>query len=256
MKNYTLGCIICTKDRPDDILRLLKALTEQYRQPNEVIIVDASFEDTLEDVLYVQKDTGHTQFPFRLVYIHSEPGLTKQRNIGVKASKADILVFLDDDTLPDRFYLSYLEKVFEEDEGHEIGGAMGRITEERGSKWDTFLRKLAIYYARLFLLTRPGVGRIQISGFPTHPFLNNSSKGRLDVEVLSGANMAYRRQVFEQGYWFDEWFSSYSYMEDVDFSYRVSRCWRLVYEPKALIRHLVSPSARLRRREKKKNAYC
>ena len=49
--------------------------------------------------------------------------------------------------------------------------------------------------------------------------------------------MAFKREVFSK-YLFDERLTDYSYMEDVDFSYRVSREYKLIYQPEAKLEHL------------------
>ena len=71
-----------------------------------------------------------------------------------------------------------------------------------------------------------------MSGFPEH---RNDNKLAL-VEVLTGCCMVYSRDVFSK-YSFDETFSGYSYLEDVDFSYRVSKEFILVYQPYAKLKH-------------------
>jgi GT2 family glycosyltransferase len=56
------------------------------------------------------------------------------------------------------------------------------------------------------------------------------------VEVLSGCNMTYPREVFLQ-FFFDETLTGYSYMEDIDLSFRISRNYPLYYQPKARLEH-------------------
>jgi hypothetical protein len=52
--------------------------------------------------------------------------------------------------------------------------------------------------------------------------------------------MLWRRQVLQE-YKYDEWFQGYSYFEDVDFSYRVSRKYKLMIVADAKVQHLSPP---------------
>ena len=51
-----------------------------------------------------------------------------------------------------------------------------------------------------------------------------------EVELCSGGNTSYLREVFEE-FFFDEEFDGYAPMEDIDFSYRVSRKYKLIVDP-------------------------
>jgi GT2 family glycosyltransferase len=87
-------------------------------------------------------------------------------------------------------------------------------------------------FRKAFFLTQEGRGNIKPSGFPAH--CNGDSPAF--VEVLSGALMAYRREAFGNAE-FDTKLIRYAYMEDVDFSYRISRYFRLFYQPLACAEH-------------------
>src|SRR5262249_14365311 len=93
-----------------------------------------------------------------------------------------------------------------------------------------FLRRVA---CRLFLLDTYGRGVVKRSGRPDYAF---SPRSRMEVELLSGCNMAYRREVLDV-LSFDERLSGYALGEDLQFSYRVSRRWRLVLTPDARLEH-------------------
>ena len=58
----------------------------------------------------------------------------------------------------------------------------------------------------------------------------------MEVELLSGCNMSYRREVLE-ALRFDERLDGYALGEDLQFSYRVSRRWKLVLTPHACLDH-------------------
>jgi GT2 family glycosyltransferase len=66
----------------------------------------------------------------------------------------------------------------------------------------------------------------------------------VEVECMRGLCMAFRREVFDHER-FDEALVGYAFKEDVDFSYRVSRRYRLLQVPKARCAHLESSAGRL-----------
>ena len=69
--------------------RTLASIESQSMLPDEVVVVDSSADGQVKEVVV------RSSLP--TLYIHSDPGLTRQRNKGVTASSGDILVFLDDD---------------------------------------------------------------------------------------------------------------------------------------------------------------
>lgn len=237
-----ISVIICTKDRKNDLFQAIRSIESQTRLPDELIIVDASTsQDYKNDLLNKFKKLD-------IKYLHTGPGLTKQRNLGILASSGELIIFFDDDVILEPEYIFFIEQIFLNDVENKIGGAMGRIT---NIKKKTLFFNLIQFFSKIFLLTSEGDGTLKISGLPTHPFTLNYNRP-IEVEVLSGCQMAYRQEVFKHEK-FDEFLSSYSYLEDVDFSYRIfKRGYKLIYQPKALIEHKIAPQSRIPKKEKKK----
>jgi len=86
-----ISVIICTRNRFDDFRKTLQSLTQQSRLPDELIVVDSS--DNLQIEGYLKSMELQVSFH----YFHTNPGLTFQRNHGVKKSIGDLLFFFDDD---------------------------------------------------------------------------------------------------------------------------------------------------------------
>lgn len=174
----------------------------------------------------------------KIKYIHSTVCLTAARNLGVKHSNGDILFFFDDDVILDKNYIKEVIKVFRNDKDDSIAGVMGKITNIKAhmSPLNTTLR-------HLFFLGYFGNGRLTSSGIATSvQHMNRITK----TSSLSGCGMVYRRKVFRE-FLFDENLgkhSGYCYREDLDFSYRVSRKYILVYTPFAKLQHLEAKTAR------------
>ena len=127
-------------------------------------------------------------------------------------------------------YLETIKNTFEELANYNIGGISGRITNIKTERQfiDLFLKKI-------FFLTEYGKGNIKLSGFPA--FRNDPKLAR--VKVLTGCCMAFDRKVFHK-FKFDEMLAGYSYMEDTDFSYRISKQFNLLYQPNAKLQHFAT----------------
>jgi GT2 family glycosyltransferase len=64
------------------------------------------------------------------------------------------------------------------------------------------------------------------------------------VELITGYSMNFRRKFIENDL-FDEFFTGYSFREDVELSYRISRKTKLVLIPEARFQHNSSPTNRI-----------
>jgi GT2 family glycosyltransferase len=222
--NSIISVIVCTKDRKDELNRFIQSLDKQTVLPTELIIVDASKNTKTAKYINDIKQSPN----YIIKYIKTDPGLTRQRNIGIKASNGKYIYFFDDDVVIANDFIEVIINTFNEFKSMNIGGITGRITNipVKNSFIDQLVKKL-------FFLTAHGNGRLKLSGFPAHQISDQLKF----VEVLSGGCTAYVRDVFKK-YAFDEILSGYSYLEDVDFSYRVSSTFKLIYQPKAKLKHL------------------
>lgn len=91
--NLRSSVIIPTYNRPNSLGRALASLSAQEVASDsyEVIVVDDGSSDQ------VDKDLSK-EFPLSLRLLsQSREGATKARNLGAKASRADVLIFMDDD---------------------------------------------------------------------------------------------------------------------------------------------------------------
>lgn len=231
MSAILTSVILCTRNRPDDVKNFLKSLARQTCPPNELIVVDSS-EKTLNNNPDFNLLFDNKIFPgTKLIYRHSDPGLTLQRNIGISLTHAEVIYFFDDDTILNPDYLEKMNEIFIN--YPEYGGGMGYVTNLEPKK--TGLGRI---FRQIFLLQRDySSGKFTASGMPTHTY--GITKFR-DIEVLGGCCMAYRSYVFFKNR-FDENLRFYGAMEDCDFSKRVSQNCKLFYNPEAKLQHLQSP---------------
>lgn len=233
-----ISVIICTRNRFDDFTKTLPSITAQTRLPDELIIVDSSDEKKLEEYF------STTKLPFVVRYFHTQPGLTLQRNHGIRECQNDLIFFFDDDVGLDKNYLAEVEKVFANDTNREIGAVGGKIIEKLPSSTQLKLEQFTFYVLRLiFGVVGTHNGKFYPSGMPSHPRRNQPSGY---IECLSGCCMAFRREVFEKAK-FDEALAHYGLMEDVDISKQtLDAGYKIYYQTSATLIHNESPMNRLK----------
>ena len=224
--------IVATCNRLPEILRLIDSLLIQTKLPQELIIIDSSDKSLKQIAQFQEKIQKIQSFEIFIIY-SSVKSLTYQRNIGIKKSKGQILYFFDDDIILDKNFLLEMSRIFENQPSYM--GGMGNIFEKR-DKFFFYKIILGIYSFghRIFFLEGGSKGgKFSLVGFPNHP---HGSKIFMEVECLSGCCMVYKKMVFENMQ-FDTYLSNYSYMEDCDFSRRVSLQHKLFYNPRSICEH-------------------
>lgn len=221
MYKEKLGIIIATKDRHNDLRRFFVSLSSQGVKPDQIVVVDAGSkkcEDVLKDFPTLKTDYTHI----------TPPSLTRQRNTGIKMLRDDITLaaFFDDDI---EFIRDSLKEMmdFWENTGPDTGAAAFNNMSERHKKPGL--------HGKLFYIGHDTPGRILPSGFQSIPC---SLDRTLRVDWLIGCSMVYRKDVFKE-FIFDEWFDGYARYEDVDFSYRVGRKYKMFVVCGAKVLHHV-----------------
>lgn len=233
-----ISIIICTRNRFDDFSRTLPSITAQTRLPDELIVVDSSDEKKLEEYL------GSLNLPFPVKYFHTQPGLTLQRNHGIRESKGDLFFFFDDDVDLNKNYLAEVEKVFANDTKYAIGAVGGKVIEQVPSSVRLKFERFVFSTLRfIFGVVGTRNGKFYPSGMPSHPYPNQPSGF---IECLSGCCMAFRREVFDKAK-FDESLAHYGLMEDVDISKQtLDAGYKIYYQTSATLIHNESPMNRLK----------
>ncbi len=238
----TSSFVICTKDREEDLRKALRSIAAQSKLPDEVVIVDSGQDEELGGRLV---DEVPSQIKF--CYVRSIPGLTVQRNVGIKNSTGDVIMFIDDDVVLEPGYVESVLAVFSQDKEGVIGAVQGRITNAEphsNDKQSVFLRLSRVFrrsMSRLFLLSDQGKGRLKASGFPSFTYRSETPGF---VECLAGGCMSFRRSVFEK-IRFDEALVGYGCWEDVDIARQLLRAgYRIYYAPSARLAHYPSSSCR------------
>jgi len=229
---HNLAVVIATKDRPDDLDLTLTSIAHQRYKPDEVIIVDGG-ERTIENVI--------KRFPGLAVkYIRSyPPSAVIQRKLGIKAvsDEATLVAIMDDDIELRSGSLETMMNFWEKAEEDIAGASFHMINHPQ------------LFASRLkssTLAARSGLysqvkGIVLSSGFQT---MVGSVNKNISVEWLGLGAVIWRKTVFDN-FSFDDWFRGYSYLEDLDFSYRVGKQYRLMVVADAGYYHYSSEAGRL-----------
>jgi len=229
-----IAFVVATKDRPKDLKKMLQSLSDQSIHPEQIIIVDAS----VEPVENITKEF----YKLNIKYIrHPWPSASKQRNMGIKALGPDIKLigFLDDDIV---FESRAMEKMFDfwRQAPEELGGASFNLknfqtTAGAGTK---LKRSLIVQWLGIYSRQK---GVVMPSGW--HTLTGTVSKTTF-VQWLPTTASVWRRDIFET-FRFDEYFDGYSYLEDLDFSFSVSKKYKLAVLAEASFYHFPSPFGRI-----------
>jgi GT2 family glycosyltransferase len=214
-KRLYFSVLIPTLGRPAELRATLTSVLACDPAPDEVIVVDG---DEARSAEAVASELG-------VGYLASEPGLTRQRNMGLAVATGDVVVFADDDVRLETSVFAVLAEAYGEP---DVIGATVRVAEpeeERLGGPRSPLRRLVL---------RGSEGAFTRFGYPR--YLRSADLPR-DVEYMSGCFMTARREsALEIG--FDEQLTGYALAEDEDFSYRLSRLGRIRYLPQATVLHL------------------
>lgn len=258
----TLSLVVCTLERPHCVERLLKATLAGERVPDEIIIVDASgaagYADLADRLAALSADVVQ-----HLPVADHERGLTRQRNVGIKASAGRYIAFLDDDCVPESGYFAELVAAAERhpgavgiggwlDEGQwrrvAAGTQVSAASDVLGSTlvvggWRRLVGVRWRVRQRLGLAPPLEPGRVpaQGHGWPVSYLAPNSDDVAVDC-FMGGASL-WRRELFEVT-GFSNWFEGYGLYEDQDFCLRARGHGQLIVTPAARVRHLHEPSGR------------
>lgn len=223
----TLSIVIGTKDRPQSLARCLQSIVAQTEHPDEVLIVDDGQLDKDRTVQPLSQ-AGITARYFNKSH---DRGLTKSRNLGIRQSGGEVVLFLDDDVVLDPRYLAAIKDVYRS--RPDAGGVGGRLA-------NASLPKLKQLFLRFFLLDSARDGAVLPNGIGV---LVRDIRTVTPVEWFSGCNMSFRRGVFSE-FMFDEAFRGNGWGDDRDFSYAVSRKYPLLATPQAVLDHMEDPAGR------------
>ena len=225
----SLTVAICTKDRPEGLVRCLRSLREMECPPGaapvEVIVVDNAPSDGRTRAA-VEAEPGVRYFR------EQKAGLNFARNRALAEASGELLAFFDDDVVVDRYWLRGLVGAWAE---HADAAAFTGL-----------ILPYELETPAQCLFEESGGFRSAFrAGFDTArygPRLAGNSRYPVEAGIFgAGANMVFRRDVLLTLGGFDEALDTGAPLPgggDLDIFYRVVRAGHpLVYEPACLVFH-------------------
>jgi glycosyltransferase involved in cell wall biosynthesis len=220
MMTPAVSIIICTRDRAESLDQTLKSF-EAVNAPAglrpEILVVDNGSTDHTPAVV---RKHSVAKIPIRYL-LESSPGQSKARNAGIAATRADVILFTDDDVVPAP---DWLESIAAPLLRRECDGVVGRI-------------ELAKEICRSWMTPQHQISLAVCDG------------PREGVLQLVGANMGFHRSVLDRVPEFDVELGpgAFGFADDTLFSWQlVEAGFRLCFVPEASVIHRPDP-ARLTR---------
>lgn len=178
----------------------------------EIIVIDNASTDNIEEV--VKKMASPFKGSLRYVF-EAKKGLSHARNKGIEEARGDIISFTDDDCVADRNWLKEVAQTFKDQGAHAVLGRIILSTPIPKDAW----------YPEWFIRERFA-----------HVDYGDRVK-QLDGESMVGANMSYRRELFEKYGRFNS-NPIFHLCDDSEFSSRISKNGaKKMYCPGAIIYH-------------------
>lgn len=184
----------------------------------EVVVVDNGSSDGVET--FLQSLGGDVQ----VIRNEQNLGFSKACNQGARAARGEFLVFLNNDTVPLKGWLSAL---VDEVRTHADVAVVGsKLLFEDGT-----IQHAGVAFSREWFL-------------PYHMYRGGDAQAacvsrRRELQCVTAACMLVRRTVFQQVEGFDEGYRNG--FEDVDLCLKINKLqWKIVYQPKSVLYHLES----------------
>jgi GT2 family glycosyltransferase len=220
--------VVLNWNTSNETIECLKSLENQTYKNFEVILIDQGSQreeqEKLKDFLKKEKNLR-----IRFIQNKRNVGFCEGNNIGIRKSRGDILVFLNNDTIVDRYWLENLVKPFD---NPKVGVTGSKIFLYDGKRNDT------IQYAGGKLTFLDAV----MEGAGTK---NKKEYDKMKETFWAmGASFAVQKKIFDE---LDELFPKeyFMYFEEVDLCWRIKNLgYMVVFCPKSVVYHKGSVSAK------------
>ena len=214
-----VSVVICTRDRASWLKTCLEHLKGQYCQPREILVVDNAS---------VTGETRSVAEAFNVRYIREDrPGLDIARNTGARAARGAIVAYTDDDTKADKYWIYRVAETFRDPAIAAMTGLVIAASLETEAE---------VIFEKFWPFNRGYVEKIYDNDF----FSASLDHGPPVWEIGAGANMAFRKSIFDEIGYFDERLDvgAAGCSGDSELWYRTLACGHAIrYNPLAVVTH-------------------
>jgi glycosyltransferase involved in cell wall biosynthesis len=179
-----VSVVICTRNRASDLHKCLDLLTKLRCHPEEIIVVDnAPTDESTLDVVKLFADVTYVKEP--------RAGLDIARNTGAVSAKGQIIAFCDDDVVVHPLWVYRVWQSFQNTSAVAMTGLVLAAELQTEAQ---------MIFEKHWSFNRGYVDKT----YDTDYFNIHLSKGPPVWEIGAGANMAFRKSIFDEVGYFDE----------------------------------------------------
>ena len=215
--NIDISVIICTRERAESLSTTLTSLQNLRLAAGltyELLLIDNGSSDKTRELAHSFMETNPEIYRY---YYEPKKGKSNALNLGIQKAQGDILAFTDDDVIIDPNWLQEF--------------------------WDTFAEREDVLAIQGKILLSKEIGQLPPWVDPDDLlFLTYYSPSDLPCycDTLVGANMAFRREVFEKYGLFNPLLGpgASGFGEETEFAIRIKEAGeKIFFQPSALIIH-------------------
>jgi glycosyltransferase involved in cell wall biosynthesis len=225
-----ISVIVPTYRREEPLKETLEDVLKQDYPNFEVLVIDQTPTHEPEIQAYLEKLAKTEKINWFRVNWASLPGA---RNYGVRRSRGEIILFIDDDVKLPEGYLQAHARNYQE--RPEVGAVAGRVFDRMKLADSQKIVAGDSPYSIEYL--PPEAMDAGIAWY--HIDLVHTTKPQRVISTR-GCNMSYRRDIFiKHGIWFDERFRGSAVREESDFCLHLRQTgYQIWYDPEAYLVHL------------------
>ena len=219
--------LVATYNRAHLLAETLEALGKQDVPPKvawEIVVVDNNSRDGTRSVVeeFASRAPCDVQYRFE-----ARQGLAHARNTGVREARGSILAFTDDDVIPD---VQWLARIVAAMTAIDLDGVGGKVLPLWETECPTWLKERPDLLHWLALMIHEDPAQLT---YPIRPSCG-----------IVGANMAFRRRVFEGLGSFDTTLGHKGRKlyggEEIEFVHRLLKAGRsIAYDPTVQVHHRI-----------------
>jgi len=220
-----VAVVIATYNRPQHLSTCLEHLDRQTLSPTKIIVVDSSPGSDSAEVVRTHSSALYIRNPLG----RGHTATSRQMGVAL-AGDTEIVAFLDDDAFADPEWLSELVVPYRDP---STGGVGGRASNDVPGEEFVGL---------------DDIGRFRADGTMSGNFAALPDADVVDVDHMLGANSSFRMSALAEIGGIEDYYPGTCFREESEPALRLRLSgYRIVYAPRAHVRHVAGTYARGRR---------